>query len=179
MVMPRFGRGHKCIMTKTSEMMFEIKWESPIELRLAPRQRRYTWDRSNILMIPGVYIFGWMDGEKFKAIYVGKTIKMKQRINTHHEGDALMDRLIVMPNEPRVLFIGYVFPDGGTDKVRRKVLSIIEKALVRYYVAEGHDLHNSYGECIKKHTVKSKNAPRGLNASIFVEAKYDGPDGFI
>jgi hypothetical protein len=124
-------------------------------------------------MTPGVYIFGWMDGEKLQAIYVGRTIQMKRRLNSHHQGDALMDRLLVVPHDPKVLFIGYVFPEGETEEVRSKVLAIIEKGLIRYYVASGHDLHNLSGESIKRHLIKSKNAPQGLNASVSVEARYD------
>lgn len=166
-------------LEKPREMMFEIKWENPIELKRVQRQRRYTWDRSKILMTPGVYIFGWIDDKKFQAIYIGRTIQMKQRLNAHHHGDALMDRLIALPNDPKVLFIGYVFPEGKTEEVRRKALAIIQKALVRYYVAKDHNLHNVYGESVKKHLIMSKNAPQGLNDSISVESNYDGSSDLI
>jgi len=58
------------------------------------------------------------------------------------------------PNGRRILLVGRVSLHRGQQKA--KVLDIVESALIKHALAQGHDLLNQQGTKTKVHAIKSK-----------------------
>jgi hypothetical protein len=59
----------------------------------------------------------------------------------------------------RIIFAGRFIPKPGQQE--KKCLALLERALIRYFLSEGHDLVNIQGARLRRHEVTSKN-PRWL-----------------
>jgi len=50
-----------------------------------------------------------------------------------------------------------------------KCLALLERALIRYFLSEGHDLVNKQGARLRRHEVTSKNPRRLIPRLMFVD----------
>ena len=101
----------------------------------------------------GVYIFARKWGTGFEALYVGKANNLRARIKGQLNNNLLMNHVYYSAAGARVVFAGVFYP--GPAQQLKKCLPIIEKALIRYFVSERHDLVNKQGKKLKQHTLIS------------------------
>jgi hypothetical protein len=148
---------------------FGVRWKRH---RLKDGSREgltYTADLGKISQYPGVYILARRWGAGFEALYVGKATKLRSRIKSQFNNHRLMNHLENASNGARVIYVGEFNPKPGQ---RLAIcLSLIEKALIRYFVSEDHDIVNKQGKKLKQHTIVSNGSfPRStMSAEISVE----------
>ncbi|MBU6419246.1 MAG: hypothetical protein KGQ79_05895 [Proteobacteria bacterium] len=148
-------------------MDMTVQWSAPIPL-YKDKEVIYWCDLEKIPETPGVYIFGRVHGESFEAFYVGKGIKLKRRIEQHFINNVyLMKKLENAQNGTRVVMVGEFIAASGQQAA--KCIGIIERALIRHFMSDGHDLVNVQGTALKHHSVNSTGAGKKLPRTILLE----------
>lgn len=135
-------------------MKLEIEWDRSLILRSGRREGLiYTLDFEKITTAPGIYVFARRWGKSFEALYVGKSKNIRGRIKGHVNNLRLMRHLEEAKNGRRVLIVGspIIKPGQKIDKV----LTLLEKGLIRHFLSEGHDLVNQQGTRIRRHSIES------------------------
>ena len=100
----------------------------------APASRRWWWS-------------------SYEASYVSKAGRLRGRIRSHRNNRSLLNHLAEARTGKRILLLGLLQPRSG-QRVD-KCLTIAERALMRPFLAEGHDLVNKQGTKIRRHVVQS------------------------
>ena len=67
----------------------------------------------------------------------------------------------------RVLLIGRFMPKPG--QKMEKCLGLLERALIRHFLSEGHDLVNIQGATLRRHEITSLGAKRAVPEVMFVD----------
>ena len=68
-------------------------------------------------------------------------------------------------NGKRVVFVGY--PAVKPGQKLEKVLTLLERALIRHFLSEGHDLVNQQGTRIRRHSIESSGrVPKAFVPSL-------------
>jgi hypothetical protein len=138
-------------------------------MRDARRQGQiYAVDLERLPIGAGVYVFARRWGSSFEALYVGKANNIRSRIPQQLNNVRLMQHIWNARNGGRVVIVGEFIARGGQ---RLPVsLPLIEKALIRHFLSEGHDLVNVQGTTLRQHEVLSENRPLAfVPGSIFLE----------
>ncbi|MCB9897714.1 MAG: GIY-YIG nuclease family protein [Planctomycetes bacterium] len=151
-------------------MQLEIEWESPIPLRDGRKDGLiYTLDLEHIEPLPGIYVFARRWGSSFEALYVGRSKNVRSRVRGHLNNLRLMRHLDGARSGARVVFCGH--PRTRPGQRLERVLAVLERAWIRHFLAEGHDLVNQQGTKIRRHEIVSTGrAPRRfLPSKTFVE----------
>ena len=149
-------------------MKLRLEWGRPIALVEAPHLNLiYSFDHSKVPEKPGIYVFGRQFGTNFEALYVGKAGSVCGRARGQLKNLPLMLHLQKAKNGERVLLTGRFMPRRGQNEA--KCLTILERALIRYFLSEGHDLVNKQGVQLRRHEVASVGARRILPALMFVD----------
>lgn len=105
----------------------------------------------------GIYIFGRRWGKKkFEALYVGRTTNIRGRVMKQLNDVRLMQHVKSAAAGKRVLMAGTFAT--RSDLKKKKCLPLLERAFIRYFVLEGHDLVNKQGTRIRRHEVQSTGA---------------------
>ena len=138
-------------------MKLQVEWSRPIRLRdvsrHADRNMVYDVDLDRFPRVPGVYIFGRIFGSQFEALYVGKANKIRGRIYTQLNNLRLMQHVLNAKNGKRVVLTGALVTRRGQQL--KKTLALTEKALIRHFLSEAHDLVNVSGVRISRHELAS------------------------
>lgn len=135
-------------------MKLSIDWEQQIELKNSKiKTLLYTLDLDKVTTNPGVYIFGRRFNKTFEALYVGKGNNIRSRIKTQLNNLKLMQHIKNAKDGKRVLICGFFNAKQG--QKNGKGISLIEKALIRHYLYEGHDIVNKQGVSIRNHEILS------------------------
>ena len=135
-------------------MILHLEWSRPIQLRDATKEKLiYSVDLAKVPNGPGVYIFGRRFGSHFEALYVGKATRIRGRVKGHFNNLRLMQHLRSAKIGKRVLLAG-VF-QGRPGQKLPKSLTLAERAFIRYFLLEGHDLVNKLGTRIRRHELIS------------------------
>jgi hypothetical protein len=138
----------------TSEMKMSVEWSSPLKLVDGKRENLiYTVFVDKLPNEAGVYVFGRRFGTNFEALYVGKANHIRSRIKTQLDHVKLMQHLKGAKSGDRVLLAGKVLTRRG--QRIGKVLRLAERALIRHFLSEGHDLVNVQGARIRRHELTS------------------------
>jgi len=150
-------------------MKLQLEWGSLIPLRQASREDNliYTLAYSRLPSTAGVYIFGRRYGNNFEALYVGKAGKISGRVSGHLKNLPLMLHLQNAKNGKRVVLAGKFVSKPGQQET--KCLSLLEKALIRYFLSEGHDLVNKQGTRLRRHEIASTNPKKMIPKLMFVD----------
>ena len=151
-------------------MKLRVEWSRPIGLKhRAKEDMVYGLDLSKITRSPGVYIFGRRWGSSFEALYVGKANSLRGRIRAHLNNLRLMQHLRDAKTGRRILLAGKLLTRGG--QRLDKCLTLAERALIRYFLSEGHDLVNKQGTRIRRHelTSEGQHPKRFFPGLIYVE----------
>ncbi len=136
-------------------MKLNLEWGRAIPLRDGARENLiYATDVERLPLVAGVYVFGRKFGARFEALYVGKATKLGDRVSGQLNNLKLMQHLKHAKSGQRMLLIGRFVPKSGQQTA--KCLRIIERALIRHYLSEGHDLVNVQGTRIRRHEIASE-----------------------
>ena len=113
----------------------------------------YAADLERIERLPGIYLFARRWSRSFEALYVGQSKNLRSRVRGHLNNLRLMRHLEAAKTGKRVVILGYPRLRGGQRLA--KALSILERSLIRHYIAEGHDLVTQQGVRIREHEISS------------------------
>lgn len=134
-------------------MKLHVEWSKPIPLRPNRDGISYTVDLTKVTEYPGVYIFGRRHGDIFEALYVGKSMNIRRRVKGHLNSLRLMKHLRTAKTGKKLLLVGeYITKPGQRIE---KCLGLTERALIRNFLSEGHDLVNLQGTRIRRHELES------------------------
>lgn len=140
-------------------MNIEVAWSPPIPMKRT-RSAGYSIDLVRVPEASGVYVFGRRWGEGFEALYVGTALDIRSRINDQLNNVRLMSHIKEAKVGNRVVVAGVILTKGG--QRIEKCLTLVENALIRYFLSEGDDLVNVQGTLIRRHVISSTQTPRWL-----------------
>ncbi len=152
-------------------MHLNLEWMEPVILEPGV-DANVSYRVPNIDIIPqmrrGVYIFARRDADDFEALYVGRGMLLRRRINQQFNNHNLMAHLQAARDGDRVLHVGLFRPRRAQQF--RLCLPIIERALIRHYLGLGHNLLNVHHAQLYAHCIKSgqANIPPLLSSPIRV-----------
>lgn len=141
-------------------MELEIYWHKPVSLIPGQKSQYRTAQHftyavaKDLPQSPGVYMFGRFFGESFAPLYIGQAGNIENRVWEHFKGNvALMNRIKHDSKiGRRVLIAGEFYAKPG--QRWQKCVSIVEDALIRRALAEGHVLFNKSGTAIRTHRIR-------------------------
>jgi hypothetical protein len=113
----------------------------------------YGLDIARITAGAGVYVFGRRWSAQFEALYVGKAENIRGRVKGHLNNLRLMQHLRNAKTGKRIVLAGRLITKPGQKLSKSLVLA--ERALIRYFLSEGHDLVNRQGTRLRQHQVES------------------------
>jgi hypothetical protein len=151
-------------------MILNVEWSRALPLRDGSKLNMiYTMAIDRVPRVPGVYIFGRRYGQNFEALYVGKANKIRGRVRGQFNNLRLMQHLKNAKSGKRVLLAGHFKAKPG--QAKGKCLNLIERALIRHFLSEGHDLVNKQGVRLRRHEIESsgKHPKRFFASPIYLE----------
>jgi hypothetical protein len=151
-------------------MILNLQWSRAVLLRDGRKQNLiYTVPLDKVPNVAGVYILGRRWAGSFEALYVGKASKIRGRVKGQINNLRLMQHLKNAKGGKRILLAGQFLPKPGQNKER--CLPLVERALIRYFLSEGHDLVNKQGIRLRRHEVTSsgKHPKRFFPGLIYLE----------
>ena len=151
-------------------MQLHVEWGRPILLKDGSRQNLiYTTDLAKLPQAAGVYVLGRRWGTEFEALYVGKAGEIRGRMKGQLNNLRLMQHLKNAKGGKRLVLPGKFVSRPGQQLT--KSLLMVERALIRYFLAEGHDLVNKQGTRLRQHEIVSdgKHPKKFIPRRMFVE----------
>ena len=136
-------------------MKLFLEWMNPVPLIDGSNQNLiYVLDAEALPEAAGVYVFGRRRRNGgFEALYVGKANSIRGRVWGHRKNLPLMMHLKNARQGERVVRAGIFNARPAQNPTR--CLPIIERALIRYFLSEGHDLVNKQGTRLRRHEISS------------------------
>jgi hypothetical protein len=137
-------------------LKINLKWDKPMRLRDGSK-RNLIYDCDDLERVsskPGIYIFARRFGQSVAPLYIGQALKLRNRIEQQFNNVRLMMGLKQAQAGPRILLVARLTLHPGQQK--KKVLDIVESALIKHALAEGHDLLNQQGTRTRVHAIRSK-----------------------
>ena len=153
-------------------MKIDLKWDKLIRLR----KKGEFYDCAGLERFSGdagVYVFARRHGKNVSPLYIGQAKNLRSRIDGQFNNLRLMTGVKEAQVGRRILLVGRLVLHRGQQM--KKVLDIVESALIKRALAEGHDLINQHGTKTKVHTIRSKgnSASRQIAPlTILVERKH-------
>jgi hypothetical protein len=138
-------------------MKIDIKWDKPIVLRDGSRFNRIYHSESKLKKIPakpGVYVFARRHGRNVYPLYIGQAGNLRSRVDGQFNNLRLMMGLKNVEAGRRILLVGRLILHRG--QRMKKVLDVVESALIKRALADGHDLINQQGTKTRVHVIRSK-----------------------
>ncbi len=151
-------------------MRISVEWGRPVPLRDGSRQNLiYMADLEKLPRAPGVYILGRRWGTEFGALYVGKANQIRSRLKTQLNNLRVMQHMRNAKGGKRIVLTGRFVSKPGQQL--EKSLLLIERALIRYFLSEGHDLVNKQGTRLRRHEIASagKHPKKFVPKVMYVE----------
>ena len=133
-------------------MKFKLDWDKPVPMKLT-RDGDFQIDLNCVPASPGIYIFARKWGKSYEALYVGRSKNLSSRIKNHLNSVRLTKHLRNARSGRRVLIYG--IPETKQGQQQYKVLASLEKAFIRHFLLEGHDIFNSQGTRMRNHEIDS------------------------
>ena len=136
-------------------MDLDIFWHAPIDLRDDDDDGLIlTCELEKLPEGPGVYAFCRKFGDKIEPLYIGRASSLRGRIKGHFKSSVrLMNKIRDGKNGQKVVVTGELHTKSGQSV--DKALVIVETALIKHAMAEGHDLLNVAGTKTRVHTIRS------------------------
>lgn len=151
-------------------MNLRVEWQAPIPLTNGAAERLiYTCDLEKLPDKSGVYVFGRRYGKRWEALYVGKAGSIRRRVNRQLQNVRLMMHLKGAKDGQRMLLPGCF--RAGRAQQERVCLPLIERALIRCFLSEGHDLVNVQGTRLRQHTILSVGARRKVPDAMLLDRR--------
>jgi hypothetical protein len=137
----------------------DLKWDKPIRLRDRSSKMNliYACRDRDLKRIPdkaGVYVFARRFGQLIAPLYIGQSSSLKKRIDFQFGNARLMMGIKHADAGHRILLFARLRLHPGQQE--QKVLDIVESALIKHALTEGHELLNKQFTKTKVHTVRSK-----------------------
>lgn len=149
-------------------MKLHIEWMRPITLSGGvDKQFIYWFDVNRLPGAAGIYVFGRRFGTQFNALYVGKAGNLRSRAKGQLNNLRLMQHIKNARNGKREILVGRFIPKPGQQE--NKCLGILERALIRYFLSEGHDLVNKQGTRLRRHEITSIRSRKNVPKLMFVD----------
>lgn len=151
-------------------MDIHVEWSRPIALKDASRDNMiYGLDLTRITDHSGVYIFGRRWGSQFEALYVGKATNIRGRVKNHLNNLKLMQHLRNSKTGKRIVLAGRLMTKPGQQK--EKCMALTERALIRHFLSDGHDLVNKQGTRLRRHELTSsgQHPKRWFPRTVYIE----------
>lgn len=130
-------------------MKLQLQWHRSIKLGIFP----YNSGTAEIPASAGIYVFLRVHGSSAEALYVGKATNLKSRIKQQLNNLKLMTGIQKAANGDRRLVFATFIPKPGQQVAN--AVPLCEKALIRYYLAQGHGLVNIQGVKLQFHELDS------------------------
>jgi hypothetical protein len=135
-------------------MNLQVEWGRPVQLKDASHENMiYKLDLDKVTTASGVYVFGRHWGSQFEALYVGKAGNLRSRVKGHLNNLRLMQHVHNAKTGKRIVLVGRLVTRRG--QKLPKSLALAERALIRYFLSEGHDLVNKQGARLRRHELAS------------------------
>jgi len=147
-----------------------VEWTRPIRLKDATKQNLiYAVDPHKLPDAAGVYVFGRHWGSGFEALYVGKGNHICGRVKKQFNNLQLMQHIRNAKAGKRIVLAGIVITKPG-QQIKR-CLTLVERAMIRYFLSEGHDLVNKQGTRLRRHKIVSsgKHPKQFIPCLMYVE----------
>jgi len=151
-------------------MKLHVEWGRPVQLKDASKDNMiYSVDLERIAKGAGVYIFGRKWGSQCEALYVGKAGNIRGRVKGHFNNLRLMQHLNNAKTGKRIVLAGRLLTKPGQQMA--KSTALVERALIRYFLSEGHDLVNKQGTRLRRHELESsgKHPKRFFPRLMYIE----------
>jgi hypothetical protein len=149
-------------------MKLHLEWEQRITLQYKPDGNFiFACNLDEVPDAPGIYIFGREHGDNFEAIYVGQAISIRVRIKQQFNNLSLMRHIENAKAGAKIIQAGIFVAKKGQQLA--KSLDIVEGALIRHFLYEGHELVNIKGRRLIQHEISSGGKFRPINQTIFVD----------
>jgi hypothetical protein len=135
----------------------DLAWDKPQRLKDGEKfnQVYYCATLDRISNKAVVYVFARSFGKLVAPLYVGQAKKLRQRVEQQFKTNVrLMMGIKQADIDHRILLVGKLRLHPGQQK--KKVLNLVETALIKHALAQGYDLLNQQGVKTKAHTIKSK-----------------------
>ncbi len=149
-------------------MKLYVEWSRPIPLRR--EGIGYAVDLISLPTRPGVYVFARHWGNRYEAIYIGQASgSIRRRVDQQLNNVNLVENLRTAQTGARIVLAGVVRPRQGQQL--NTVLRLVERALIRHFLAEGHNLVNKQGTLIRRHELMfaGRHPRRFLRSPIYLE----------
>jgi hypothetical protein len=156
-------------------MKLMITWGKPIPLTKAADDEGliYTLNEKKIPAVAGIYVFARRFGKCYEALYVGKSTNLHARVRERLNNLKLMKYLQNARIGRRVVIIGQISTLPGQKP--KSVINALERAFIRHFLAEGHDLVNQHGTIIRRHEIFSDGkVPKSFIPSLMYLEKGKG-----
>lgn len=137
-------------------MELRVNWGKPVPLRRS-QELIYELDVAKVPDEAGVYVFGRSWGGKFEALYVGKALRVRRRVKSQLNNLRLMAHIRDAQSGNRIVIPGTI--DTRPGQQIDKAITLVERALIRHFLSEGHDLVNVSGTTLRRHEVVSAKRP--------------------
>jgi hypothetical protein len=147
-----------------------VEWSRLVPLKDGAGQNMiYTVDLGKLQTSSGLYIFGRRYGKQFEALYVGKVTRIRGRVKGQLNNLRLMQHLKNAKAGRRFVLCCRLVAKPGQQM--EKCLLLIERALIRHFLSEGHDLVNKQGARLLRHEINSsgRNPKRLIPKLMYVE----------
>jgi hypothetical protein len=137
-------------------MKIALRWGKPFPLRNGSRLNQIYFCRGleRLPRKPGVYVFARKFGKKVYPLYIGQASKLRGRIEGQFNNLRLMMAIKNAQAGNRILLVARLQLRRGQQM--SKVLDIVESALIKNALVQGHDLLNQQGTRTKVHVIRSK-----------------------
>jgi hypothetical protein len=123
----------------------------------------YVVDPERLPKAAGIYVFGRRRRNGgFEALYVGKADNIRGRVWGHRKNLPLMMHLKNARKGELVVRAGTFNARQGQTPGKR--IPIVERALIRYFLSEGHDLVNKAGTRLRRHEISTN----GRHPNLFI-----------
>ena len=153
-------------------MKLHIEWSRPSRLRDGKKQNMiYLVEPSKLPDAPGIYILGRRFGSGLEVLYVGQAQRVRSRVKGQMNNLRLMQSIKNAKLGKRVVIAGRFIRKPGQQQA--KCLDLLERALIRYFLSEGHDLVNILGTRLRQHEVLSsgKHPKKFIPGVLYLEKK--------
>lgn len=137
-------------------MRIALKWGKPLLLKDGSKlnQIYFCPGLEGLPRKPGVYVFARKFGRKVYPLYVGQASRLRGRIEGQFNNLRLMMAIKNAQTGNRILLVARLQLQRGQQM--SKVLDIVESALIKNSLAQGHDLLNQQGTKTKVHVIRSQ-----------------------
>ena len=143
-------------------MDLNLEWGKPLPLKHAS-DGLYQVNLEEIPRSPGIYVFYRSFGDSARALYVGKAGDLRSRVKQQLNAHRLMTGIANAAIGSRFIAFGELKRKPGQQIA--PCLALMEHALIRYYLAQKHELLNIHGSRVRKHSLASDHSTvilRGL-----------------